>query len=89
MQRWNGKLFVMILPSYGETIGLGPSRARYRAVAAATRDLGMDTIDGVQIFRAARDPLGLYALRIDNHPNERGHALLAEAILAKLDQVQP
>jgi hypothetical protein len=43
-------------------------------------------VDGVELFDAQPDPLGLYTLRINNHPSERGHALLAQAILAAIEQ---
>jgi hypothetical protein len=36
------------------------------------------------VFAAQQDFLDLYTLRVDSHPNERGHAVLADAVIATL-----
>jgi hypothetical protein len=78
---WRGRLVIVVLPSYGDTTGERLSRERYRAVVAALEELSLDGVDGAQLFRDQIDPLGLYMLRISNHPNERGHALLGDAVV--------
>ena len=43
-----------------------------------------EVVNGAELFAAQPDVRSLYTLRIDNHPSEKGHALLADAILAAL-----
>jgi hypothetical protein len=45
------------------------------------RGSSVTVVDGVALFEAQPDPVSLFTLRIDNHPNERGHAVLAEALV--------
>lgn len=86
---WGGRLVVVVLPNFGDTIGESSSRARHRAVVEALAELPVEVVDGAQLFRGQPDPLGLYTLRINNHPSERGQALLAEAVLAALSDRKP
>jgi hypothetical protein len=57
---------------------------RRLAVAAVLREAGITAIDSMDLFLAAADPISLFALRMDNHPNIEGHALLARRIIEEL-----
>jgi hypothetical protein len=70
------------LPPSAET---ATNVARYRKVLEALSSSGVRVMDGVALFDLQPDPVGLFTLRIDNHPNERGHALLANAVLATIE----
>jgi hypothetical protein len=82
---WGGRLIVLILPSYPLSLRNPRAVARYDAVTQSLHGAGVEVVDGVALFAAEPDFLRLYTLRIDNHPNERGHAVLAEAVLAAID----
>jgi hypothetical protein len=83
--RWGGRLVVLMLPSYSLSSGNPTAVARYEAVTQSLRTAEVEVVDGVALFAAEPDFLALYTLSIDNHPNERGHALLAEAVIAAID----
>jgi hypothetical protein len=83
--RWDGRLVVLMLPSYALSTGNQRAMARYNAVTKHLRAAEIEVVDGVALFAAEPDFLRLYTLRIDNHPNERGHAVLAQAVIAAID----
>lgn len=83
---WGGKFIAVILPTYEISTKRSRDVARYDAVRQALDASDVPVVDGVELFDAQPDPLGLYTLRINNHPSERGHALLAQAILAAIEQ---
>jgi hypothetical protein len=83
--QWGGRLVVLMLPSYSLSSGSPTALARYEAVAQSLRTAEVEVVDGAALFAAEPDFLALYTLSIDNHPNERGHALLAEAVIAAID----
>jgi hypothetical protein len=78
---WGGSVIAVILPSYELTVGQPGDVARYKAVAEALRASSVTVVDGIALFEAQPDPVSLFTLRIDNHPNERGHAVLARALV--------
>jgi hypothetical protein len=82
---WDGRLIVLMLPSYALSVRNQRAMARYDAVTKHLRAAEIEVVDGVALFAAEPDFLRLYTLRIDNHPNERGHAVLAEAVIAAID----
>ena len=79
---WGGRLIVVILPNYG--VALGGRNARYDEVVDVLNAAPVEVVNGVALFAAQPDVRSLYTLRIDNHPSEKGHALLANAILTAL-----
>ena len=83
--RWGGDIIAVMLPSYELSLGRPRDIARYEAVAQVLRASPVTVIDGAALFAAQPDSLSLYMLRIDNHPNDRGHALLGEAVIAAID----
>jgi hypothetical protein len=83
--RWGGRVIVAILPNYAISSGRPQDVARYEAVSDALRGSAVEVVDGVALFAAEPDSLGLYTFRMDNHPNERGHALLGEAVVAAIN----
>jgi hypothetical protein len=78
---WGGKLIVVVLPNYALSTGVRATGARYDAVMRVLNASPLRFIDGAALFAAQHDAQSLYTLRIDNHPSEIGHALLASAIL--------
>ena len=82
---WGGRLIVLLLPSYSLSVRDERALARYEALTKVLRAAEVEVVDGVGLFAAEPDFLGLYTLRIDNHPNERGHAMLADAVIAAID----
>lgn len=85
-QGWHGRFIAVILPSYEISMNRARDVARYDAVRESLTASGVQVVDGVALFAAQPDTPGLYTLRINNHPSERGHAVLAEAILAAIAQ---
>jgi hypothetical protein len=83
--RWGGRVIVVILPSYEISVGRLADVERYKAVSGALHDSAVTVVDGAALFAAEPDYLLLYTLRMDNHPSERGHALLAEAVIAAIN----
>jgi hypothetical protein len=84
-REWGGRVIVVILPSYELSAGRPQNVARYNAVSAALRDSAVTVVDGVALFAAEPDYLRLYTLRMDNHPNAQGHALLGDAVVAAIN----
>jgi hypothetical protein len=82
--RWGGKVIMVILPSYELSVGRPRDVARYDAVANVLRGSPVTVLDGAELFAADPDYLRLYTLRMDNHPNELGHALLGDAVVAAI-----
>jgi hypothetical protein len=86
--RWDGVLLVAVLPAYDEIVaGEAPEKRRRKAVMEILDRLDVRVIDGTSSFHAAPDPAGLFALRIANHPNAAGHALLARQIIGELRRI--
>jgi hypothetical protein len=83
--RWDGRLIVLMLPSYALSVGNERAMARYDAITKYLRAAEIEVVDGVALFAAEPDFLRLYTLSIDNHPNEHGHALLAAAVIAAIE----
>lgn len=81
---WGGRLVVVVLPSYALSIGRDQDVERYRAVMASLDASAVDIVDGVAVFAQQPDVPGLYTLRMDNHPSERGHAAIGEAVVAAI-----
>jgi hypothetical protein len=83
---WGGRLIVVVLPNYGLAVGEPATVARYEAIMQVLNASTMEFVDGAALFAAQPDARSLYTLRIENHPSEQGHALLADAILAAIGQ---
>jgi hypothetical protein len=82
---WGGDVIAVILPSYELSAGQPTNVARYEAVADVLRASPVKVVDGVALFAAEPDFSSLYILRMDNHPNERGHAIIAEAVVEAIE----
>jgi hypothetical protein len=83
---WGGALLVVVAPSYSLLKKEPASMARYRAVLEALSASHINVVDGVALFDAQSDPIGLFALRMDSHPNEQGHLLLANAVIEAIER---
>jgi hypothetical protein len=85
VRRWGGRVIVVVLPSYEISEGRPQNIERYEAVTAALHDSPVTVVDGAALFAAEPDHLRLYTLRMDNHPNEQGHAVLGDAVIAAIN----
>jgi hypothetical protein len=83
---WGGTVILVILPSYQASNRQPTSVARYEGVLRALEGSAVIQVDGVALFAAQADVESLYSLGIDNHPSERGHELLADAIIAAIER---
>ena len=81
-RRWNGEVILVVLPSYATVTQAPQSVARYEAILDAVDPSLVGLVDGVALFDGQPDKPSLFTLRIDNHPSERGHAVLADAVIA-------
>jgi hypothetical protein len=87
---WGGQLIVLILPTYEEVVrGAVRGNVAHRRLARTIRERDIEVIDGVVPFEGRRDPASLFALRIDNHPNAEGYALLARHVASELERYMP
>jgi hypothetical protein len=86
---WGGKLIVVILPNYALSMGQGATVSRYDGVMNALDASALQFVDGAALFAAQPDVASLYTLRIENHPSEKGHALLAATILEVIAREEP
>lgn len=85
VRAWGGTVVVAVLPSYSLAMGRRGTVARYEGVLRALDGSGATVVDGAELFASQPDLRSLYTLGIANHPNERGHALLAEALIAAIE----
>jgi hypothetical protein len=83
--RWGGRVIVVVLPSYGISAGRPQDVERYRAVLNAVRAFVVPVVDGAALFAAEPNFRALYLLRMENHPNERGHAIIGDAVIAAIE----
>lgn len=86
---WSGRVIVAVLPTYSLSTGQRATVARYEGVLRALEGSGADVVDGAALFAAQPDTHSLFTLGIANHPNEEGHALLAEALIAAVEPHTP
>lgn len=84
--RWGGTVMVAMLPSFGLSKGDPATVARHDAVLRVLENRPVSVVDGGALFAAQADVESLYNLGIENHPSEKGHALLAGAIIAAIEQ---
>ncbi len=82
---WGGKFIVVLLPTYPEVVAhqLPPPLAHDRLDALFT-GLHIQVADCIEPFMEQADPASLYTMRINNHPDAAGHALLATCVLNAL-----
>jgi hypothetical protein len=89
-QKWGGRFIVVIMPLYEDIVvrQLPPSQ-RHENIAAELRKAGIDVIDAASVFASQADPVSLYTLQINNHPNTTGHALIGRYIVGELARRGP
>ena len=82
---WGGKLVVVLLPIYAEVVAhqIGGNLAHHN-LAREVGELGIPVVNGVELFEQMEDPAALFTLRINNHPNADGYALLAGRVLEEI-----
>jgi hypothetical protein len=83
-RRWGGRVIVVILPSFELSERRPENVTRYEAVSGVLRASEVTVVDGAAVFAADADYRRLFTLQMDNHPNEFGHALLGDAIVAAI-----
>ena len=89
VEGWGGSIWLVYLPSSRRYDPSAPGKINERQIAlrdtvlATARGLGLRVIDLDPAFRATGDPLSLFAYS-GGHYNERGHALVADALIRDL-----
>ena len=86
VQRWNGQLAFVYLPTWERYSGQSHTtgEAKREEVLAIARDLGIPIIDVETAFRATGDPLSQFPFRAPGHYTENGHRLVEETIVRDL-----
>ena len=83
VRKWDGRLIFVYLPGakrYSSWIANIDADGPRNAVLRVIENLAIDHIDVHEIFRRHTDPRALF----DGHYNEKGYALVADAILTRL-----
>lgn len=89
-ESWGGQFVVAIMPLYQDVVaGQLPQVLRHEQLAALLNEKGFEVLDTGALFAAQPDPAGLYTMRINNHPNAGGYALLGNYIVAELERRFP
>jgi hypothetical protein len=86
VKRWGGELYFVYLPDfsrYANSPSAPPNQGRHR-ILSFLRATGLPVIDVHEAFAQQQDPLDFFPFRIRGHYNERGHEVVAEAILQSL-----
>ena len=83
---WGGQLVVLLLPTYTDVVKRQSNLTeRHELLKKALAQMGVPVVEGVELFRAQRDPAGLFTLRMGNHPTAEGYALLAQHLVTTID----
>jgi hypothetical protein len=79
---WGGRLYFVYLPSW-HRFRNGPRVAKRErsTIFTLVSELGVPIIDVSDAFKAEKDPLTLFAFRRFGHYDEKGHAVVADAVL--------
>jgi len=82
IRSWGGRLYFVYLPSW-HRFRNGPRVAeRERStIFTLVSEVGVPIIDVSAAFKAEKDPLTLFAFRRFGHYDEKGHAVVADAVL--------
>jgi hypothetical protein len=87
---WGGDFVVVIMPLYEEVVVHQlPPALHHDHLAAVLREAGVETIDAAEFFEDQPDVASLYTMRINNHPNPQGTALLGSFVMAELEKRLP
>lgn len=87
---WGGQLIVVLLPVYREVVSEQiPEPLSHRRLAELATSLGIPVVNGAELFLEHDDPPALFVNRMQNHPNERGYALLADRVLEAVEDHTP
>jgi hypothetical protein len=82
---WGGRLVVVILPIFSEVVANRlPAALSHDRLAQTVRAEGIEVVDAAELFMKQPDPASLYTMRMNNHPNARGYALLEEHVQRRL-----
>jgi hypothetical protein len=83
---WGGKFIVVLLPTYPEVVARQlPAQFTHQSLDAYFAKLHIPAVDCVGPFAANRDPASLYTMRVNNHPDAAGHAVLATCVLNAIE----
>ena len=83
---WGGRFYVVYLPDFSRYAksGTAPPNPDRDRILALLRRAGVPVIDVHEAFLQEADPLDLFPFRIRGHYNERGHRVVAEAVLRSM-----
>ncbi len=83
---WNGKMYFVYMPTYG-TYKRGNKHEFRDFVIQIVNELDIPIIDiHEEVFDPHPDPLSLFPFRMNNHYNDEGYRLVAEAIAKRLKE---
>jgi hypothetical protein len=89
-QSWGGEFVVLIMPLYEEVVAHQlPPPLHHERLAAMLREANVTTIDAAAFFASQPDVAHLYTMRINNHPNPEGFAVLSNFVMSELEQRLP
>lgn len=84
-RKWNGQFIVAIMPLYEDVVVRQmPLNMRHENLARVLRQQGIEVADAASVFASEADPAALYTMRINNHPNATGHALIGHYLVGVL-----
>jgi hypothetical protein len=86
VESWGGSLYFVYLPEWERYARPDLVQENRDQVLQAAADLGLEIIDIHQAFAAHPDVLSLFPLRRSGHYNAAGNALVAQAVLKRLEQ---
>ena len=85
IETWNGKMYLIYLPSYFAYASNSENRF-YKYILQIADKNNIKIIDiHKEVFVKQNDPLELFALKMNSHYNEYGYRLVAETILKKIN----
>jgi hypothetical protein len=86
VESWGGSLYFVYLPEWERYARPDLVRENRDQVLQAAAALGLEIIDVHRVFAAHPDVLSLFPLRRSGHYNLAGNALVAEAVLKRLER---
>lgn len=81
VERWGGRLYFVYLPGWHRYAAGQLGSPDRDAVMHVVAKLALPIIDVHQVFRAQKDPVSFFPLRVNGHYTEEGHRLVAQYVL--------
>jgi lysophospholipase L1-like esterase len=85
-QSWGGQLYFVYIPEYRRYATPAAAKPWRSDLLKLVATHGIPVIDIHEVLAAVPDPLAMFPFRRNAHFNARGHAAVADAVLAVLDR---